>query len=278
MNDKKFCPNCGAQVDANAEFCPNCGYKFSLENDNNQQHIYDQADGGSTSNSEPTSSNDNFKRKQPNDSKNKLITFLIIIIVLLLAGGGYAAYKFVLTPGHTQTKKAASSSSSANSKATSSVATSSATNSSSASSDTEDSASSSTSVQTISADDANSLFTSLFKTVSENVKEDSFDQSDFDSMFVSGSDNSYYKDLANWVDAESNNVDINSVDATVQNLTTKGNVANFQVKYVFYQTKNRPNHVQVFNWHAQLKKDDQGNLKIISCASNNKAVKDYESD
>ncbi|MHA8110431.1 zinc ribbon domain-containing protein [Lactobacillaceae bacterium Melli_B4] len=275
MNDQRFCPNCGAKLSADATFCPNCGYRFT---DNSQptrteirQHIYDNAANDDSQNDGDNYGGSNNPDQQPPHKKhNKLVITLIIIIVLLLIGGGVAAYKLVLTPGHPNTASS-SSSSSHSSSASSSSATSASTSSASTSS-----ASTSSAQSTISADDTNSIMSDVFSTVGNSVSEDDAYVDQISDEFVNGTSNPSYKGLEDWANAQTKNNDIDSVDMSVQDLTTTGNKANFKVKYVFHQTGDNPNHVQIFAWHAQMRQDDNGDLKIVSCTANNKAISDYD--
>ncbi|MHA8137678.1 zinc ribbon domain-containing protein [Lactobacillaceae bacterium Scapto_B20] len=287
MNKK--CPNCGREADVNAKFCSHCGYNFEDSSQptrtERRQHIYDSAinnddqddhvnhDGDLNQNQ-----NQNKNQKPPHKKHNKLVITLLIIIALLVIGVGVAAYQFVLTPGDQNSVSSSSSSShrndhdSSDSNMTSSSDDS--TSSSSASSDTTSSASSSVQ-ETVSADDTNSIMGDVFSTAADSINGGD-DVDDVSDDFVNEESNPSYQNLLNWVNAQKQNSDINSVDISVQGLTTTGNQAKFQVKYVFHQPDGQQDHVQIFNWNAKMEKDNDGDLKIASMTSDTTAASDYD--
>ncbi|MBW1605025.1 zinc-ribbon domain-containing protein [Lactobacillus sp. Sy-1] len=261
----KFCPNCGTKVTDNTEFCPNCGYQFKDVADQPQpNHIYDSAernDAGANSNVNDQSQ----MRTQPKKKANKLVISLVAIIVLLLAVGGFAAYKLVLTPGNQQSAKSSSSSSSAS--------TSSASSSSAASVSSASNSQSSASNTTISANDANDVLSGVFSSAADDISGDG-DASDIASNFVGGTGNSGYQQLASWVKGQNGSDSISSVTMNVQNLTTRGNDVNFQVKYDFSHTNGERDHIQVFDWHGKME-NDNGQLMIQTLTGSHTAASDY---
>ncbi|UQS87270.1 zinc-ribbon domain-containing protein [Nicoliella spurrieriana] len=266
----KFCPNCGTKVAEDTEFCPNCGYQFkNSQNSSAEHHIYDGAENNDAQMSREAHNadyNGNYDQKKPQKHGHGLVITLIVIIVLLLAVGGYAAYKFVLTPGTNQQAASSSSSSSSKNSASASSASSSAANSSSADSSASD--------PNISANDANSLLSGMFSSAADDVSSGG-DASDISDNFVDGTDNAGYQDLANWVHLQSNNDKVDSVTMDVQNLTTRGNQVNFQVKYDFVQSNGNPDHIQVFEWHGKMV-NDGGNLMIQTLVGGSKPISDYD--
>ena len=102
----KFCPNCGAQIDANDKFCTNCGAALN--------------DGSATTPAQPTQvqvqpvqqvqPTQPIQEVQPVLNASRTVTatkkkgfnlkFLIIAIVVVLAVAGFSFYKYRTSPAH----------------------------------------------------------------------------------------------------------------------------------------------------------------------------------
>ena len=102
----KFCPNCGAQIDANDKFCTNCGAALN--------------DGSATTPAQPTQvqvqpvqqvqPTQPIQEVQPVLNASRTVTatkekgfnlkFLIIAIVVVLAVAGFGFYKYRTSPAH----------------------------------------------------------------------------------------------------------------------------------------------------------------------------------
>lgn len=70
--NKKYCPNCGHEVNGNVEFCPNCGAKVN----NQSQNV-----NNSRSVNVPTNSGDM--------TKGVLITIIVVLVLIAVDGATY---------------------------------------------------------------------------------------------------------------------------------------------------------------------------------------------
>lgn len=79
--EKKFCPECGKQLNKEDNFCPDCGHSFATTNENNQNHPEETTNTVSQRVEQPSTST------KPSKKFALPIGILVGVVVLLLVGG-----------------------------------------------------------------------------------------------------------------------------------------------------------------------------------------------
>ena len=87
--EKRFCPNCGTELRADARFCPECGTKIEEKEEPRIASIVDEKGVG-----ERTQKEDVIKEKKKKKNTGIKIVIMIIIAILLF-GLGYVGYGII---------------------------------------------------------------------------------------------------------------------------------------------------------------------------------------
>lgn len=296
---KTFCPHCGHLVNPHSEYCGNCGFNLKAYFNNNQRRV------------QPIM---NTKPKQPQPARRvrkrkKHHGWLWLILIIIIAGGGYMGYQYVTHQSFSPVgsnkisfkvstfpdsdiylngSKVGTADDSGNYKVHSVAPHESVTASynggDSESVDT-NSDNDNTTVNVdypdmIHYDTANHFIRDMFGNVASLVADgdDSDQNEDLADYYQDGSNNSSYRDLKNWAKAQHHNDHVDGIDFTEDVKSIKpasGNTCEvtYDIKYDF-SLDNDKDHIQVFQWHAKMKKID-GHWYIVNAAANNTPLSDH---
>ncbi|MBA1394051.1 zinc-ribbon domain-containing protein, partial [Lactobacillus sp. XV13L] len=86
MNETKFCPNCGEQVEGAVEFCPNCGTRLPKAIANRQRSNTDKNIAAPQEAQVPTRQRTaNLNKRPPMKKRNKIILTCVGIVIVAFA-------------------------------------------------------------------------------------------------------------------------------------------------------------------------------------------------
>ena len=90
MNERKFCPNCGAKIKADATFCPSCGTKLTKQEQSKQEYRTKSLQASAPKTVPVKQQVQVRQRRAPMKKRNKIILISLLVIVAL--GGAFYSW------------------------------------------------------------------------------------------------------------------------------------------------------------------------------------------